>query len=312
MARGRFYIPQEVKDDIREHLKRALFKTVDEFDSAAEDEDVMTGHLGANLSTGSRPVYVPQGDPPGTWTWSLRYNKFRGRGPGATEKLVGADGIFELSVDAGYGSASKSMLFQSKMLDARDDRGLVEQCAKLTTWREAAAVFSYSPAGFQAFTLDSALSTDGDLVGARGVPLEDFLGGAFLDCVVGDTDLRYHAKPKLLTWTDTKQGRIAVRFETKHRLKIEVRHPSPLDFSLQGRNIISTNDLHKHRMDFSSHDLLTDPTTSVEENEKTARRRLAKVYHPDRWEGYPLEVRETMLSRSKEFNEALDTAPKKG
>jgi hypothetical protein len=30
------------------------------------------------------------------WTWSIDYTKFRGRGPGAAEKALGADGILEM------------------------------------------------------------------------------------------------------------------------------------------------------------------------------------------------------------------------
>ncbi len=106
MAKGDLNIPQLVRADMRARFASRIRKTNLEFDSSAEDEDVMTGHLGANLTTYARQVFVSDVELPGNWTWSLRYRKFRGRGLGATEKKLGADGIFELIVDGQSRAAS--------------------------------------------------------------------------------------------------------------------------------------------------------------------------------------------------------------
>jgi len=50
------------------------------FDSAGEDEDTVTGHFGALLQRGPVKVLVEESETKGTWKWSIRYSKFRGRG----------------------------------------------------------------------------------------------------------------------------------------------------------------------------------------------------------------------------------------
>jgi len=97
--RRRLYIPDEVKANIRAHLETAIQNTVEGFDSASEDEDTMTGHLGARLQVRVQRVMVPRpNEIPGEWRWAIKYYKFRGRGPAATERFLGADGIFELTL----------------------------------------------------------------------------------------------------------------------------------------------------------------------------------------------------------------------
>lgn len=52
MAR-RLYIPAQVLDAISTHLSTAVEKAIQGFWSANEDEDTLTGHLGACLRTGT-------------------------------------------------------------------------------------------------------------------------------------------------------------------------------------------------------------------------------------------------------------------
>jgi hypothetical protein len=305
MARGDINIPKQVRADMRRRFASRIKKTVDEFDSAAEDEDVMTGHLGANLTTHARKVHVPDLEIGGTWTWSLTYRKFRGRGPKATEKRLGADGIFELVLNGRGGPQVKSMLFQSKMEGSGDARGLVTQCAQLTTWREAAAVLSYGPDQFDAFTLDAALGAKGHLPTTSGVPLADFLADTFVGCEIGDTDLRYHADERMLTWRDTAGDRIATRFAAKHRLRISVKPPTFHWSDLHIANEISADEIAKHRMAVSDRNMLGLDWEASSAQAKRAQKSITKVYHPDLWQGWPDIVRDAMEARTKEV-QAID------
>ena len=300
VAKGDLYVPERVRADMRERMESRIVKTISEFESASEDEDVLTGHLGANLTTHARQVYVPSPELPGYWTWSLRHRKFRGRGPGATEKKLGADGVIELTLDSPSGSRSKSMLFQSKMEGSSGARGLVEQCAKLSTWREAAAVFSYGKHGFQALTLDATLAAKGDLVRAKGAALSEFLAETFVGCEVGDTELRYHVEEKMLTWIDAERRRVAARFAVKHRIKINVKPPSPARSALQGFDEISADEIAKHRMAVDDKDLLGVEWNATQTEMKAAQKAITKVYHPDMWNGWSDVIREAMEARTKE------------
>src|SRR5436190_19048543 len=142
-------IPDEGQQAIRARLTDALAQASGAFDSAAEDEDTLTGDLCGALRTPRRRVFVAQSvaEIPGEWTWSINYYKFRGRGAGAPENKVGADGIFELTVDYGAHSETKSLLFQAKV-EGKQPGLLLEQALKLSTWREAAFILVHSPDGF--------------------------------------------------------------------------------------------------------------------------------------------------------------------
>src|SRR5437660_420339 len=174
------YIPEAVKASISRHLYLTTARAVDGYLSASEDEDVLTGSLGASLRANTQKVLVTQDEINGTWTWSIGYYKFRGRGKNATEKLTGADGIFELIVTGPARSQKKSLLFQAKN-NWTNDIHLLEQSIKLSNWREAAFVLNYLPNQIEAYLLD-------DVVKSRGVksedvgsmPLADFLSRNFL------------------------------------------------------------------------------------------------------------------------------------
>ena len=197
--RRRVYIPEPVRTAIRAHVRERVEQSRGEFFSAAEDEDTLTGHLGARLQIPPQRVLLLEDELPGEWRWSITYKKFRGRGPKATETFLGADGIVELTVDSGFRIDQKTLLFQSKIGET-GGTDLVRQALKLSTWREAAAVFSYTPDRFAAFTLDDVLEHRGRLPAASGTSLGEFLADEFLECLVGDDELRYDAVRRELTW----------------------------------------------------------------------------------------------------------------
>lgn len=116
MARRNLYIPEEVKIKIREHISEKYKLSLDGYFSANEEEDTLTGDLGATLRIKNQKVFVRNSiaEIPGEWTWGIDYHKFRGRGPGATENKLGADGLFELTLELGRRVEKKHLCFNQK------------------------------------------------------------------------------------------------------------------------------------------------------------------------------------------------------
>jgi len=287
-------------------ISEAVADTLIEYESAQEDEDVLTGHLGSKLTTRRRVVMVEDAEVPGPWAWSLQYRKFRGRGPNATEKRLGADGIFELMLERPGRTETKSLLFQSKMAGS-GGTDLVEQCARLSTWREAAVVLSYSPDGIGAVSIDSALAARGALHRAVSTPLDAYLADLFIPCRVGDNDLRYFAQSRTLVWRTNTGEIVATRFPIKHRFRIEVKPPGQRERMPFIDREIPVSDIHKYRMEVRPDELLATNPGEPPANPKSAVRALSKIYHPDLFGAFSPEIRETVKVRMQEFNEAWQT-----
>jgi hypothetical protein len=307
-VRRNFYIPDEVQEAIRAHLRDAVAAARDEFFSSSEDEDSLTGHLGALLMTrGTQAVYAEtNAEIPGVWRWRITYNKFRGRGPGATERFVGADGIIELSLDwGGDQPQSKTMLFQAKIGD--DDRqGLTAQALKLSTWREAAAIFKYGVDAFSGYTVDEVLAAGGALRADRGRDLDSYLSDLFVPCHVGDDELQYDARRRLLSWRTLDQELVSARFALNHRIRMQVQPPAP-----QARHVdreIPPEAIHEHRMRATPEEMIRPvgpPPRRVPALE-TAQRKAQRLFHPDVYDSLDATVKSIATRRFQEVQNAAD------
>jgi hypothetical protein len=181
--------------------------------------------LGFALRIGEQTVSVG-GEVPGVWRWSIDYTKFRGRGKGAAEKVLGADGIVELRLNHGRGEERKTALFQAKKKWDVDTH-LVEQSIRLSTWKEAAFIINYTPARFEVFSLEDVLRSRGSRNHVPdGRPLEEFLVSSFIGCRVGDNDLFYNRTEKILIWKTRDGSVIAVPFRAKHQMRFNVKAPT--------------------------------------------------------------------------------------
>ncbi len=307
--RRRLFIPQQVKESISNHLRLAVAKAVDGYVSACEDEDTMTGHLGALLRIKNKRVTVPpeRQEIWGVWTWSLDYYKFRGRGKGATETYLGADGLFELSLNMGSRKETKSLLFQSK-LDWKTDSNLLAQSIKLSTWREAAFVINYTQKGFQAILIDDAIKSKGKYSENVGtVPLERFLDENFVACLIGDTDLKYDAISRKLFWRSMNGQVVCTKFHAGHRFRLNVnspRHKLHSDRTVDKE--ISPDEIHDHRMSATEEEILSLEGQHTEKGAKTARRTLALTYHPDKFNAIDEYLKSILNRRMGEVNEAYE------
>ena len=72
--RRHIFIPDAVKESISQHLYNGTAKAVNGYLSGHEDEDSLTGDLGASLRIGIQTVNVPEDqEVSGPWTWSITY-----------------------------------------------------------------------------------------------------------------------------------------------------------------------------------------------------------------------------------------------
>ena len=281
---GRIYIPNEVKESIKSHLKVAIENAENAYENACEEEDALTGQLGFSLKCKQKRVYVTslsdsKDVQPGVWKWSFKYYKFRGRGPKPTENILGADGIFEFGVQRGGNFRKKSLLFQSKN-DLENDKGLYLQAIKLSNWREAAFVINFTPKNIEAFQLDDVLKARGSRKRIQNVSsLYKVLSEQYIDCHIGDTDLAYDAQLHRLTWRDYDNKTINTKFNIKNRIRLKIIPPKYHNYDIGDE--IPNSEVYKHRMYVSDEDLFALGDSFTESELKKERNKYAIAYHTD-------------------------------
>lgn len=291
------YIPGHVKQAIVQHIDKAISKAVAAYGSAAEEEDALTGQLGFALRTSER---MADG-----WTWSIDYTKFRGRGPGATEKALGADGILEMRVQTVEGEQRKAALFQAKNAWKSDGK-LLEQALLLSNWREAAFVLNFTPTAIETFAID-------DVVRSRGLrsrvtrthSFTQFIADTFFPCTVGNPDLVYDQERKVLIWLADTGDRVGVPFAVRSRIRVNAKEWRRLP------RMIAVNELNEYRMFADPSDILAVSATPSADDIKKAKQSLALTYHPDKFHDLDALYREIAKRRMQEVNAAAERARKK-
>jgi hypothetical protein len=308
---GRLYLPDEVRSAIGNHLRQAIDATIEDYLSASENEDTLVGHFGGKAQIRNQKVMVDNPEVGGVWAWSIEYTKFWSHGGEATENLLGADGILRLAINYGERVEEKATLFQAK-IEGRSDRDLLTQCAKLSTWREAAFVLNFRDESIEAVTLDAVLrSSRSASRSLRGEALDEFFEQRFVPCKVGDPYLSYDAVRKVLKWRamdDRGQDRVvATRFRARHRLGVNVRAPRHGQ-STWSPPLIKTDDIYKYRMSATVEDIFDLQPGFTEKELNSKRKELADIYHPDRYVDLKptQEAAEILERRMQEFNSFVD------
>jgi hypothetical protein len=172
---------------ISRHVNRAVARAKRGYWSAFAEEDTLTGAVLSKLQARGRKVVVADQETSTShvWTWEIDYHKFRSKPKGAPEPVLGADAIFTIKLRRGQEVHEKSLLMQAK-IEAAVNSELLFQCAKLSTWREAAFVLNFSPEEFEAVTLDQVFRSAGRKERElHGKPLDDFISDDFLPCRIG-------------------------------------------------------------------------------------------------------------------------------
>jgi hypothetical protein len=298
------HIPPEVSQSIERHVVRAVRRALRAHRSGQEDEDTLTGQLGACLrTTQPRRVVVELDKVRRTWTWSLEYRKFRGRGPKATEKLVGADGIFDFVMTRDGEQTRKAALFQAKT-GSEDKQRLLAQCIRLSTWKEAAFVIQYGEKAYSVWDMNDAFNLAMGFGEPKDVPLDVFITEWFIACLVGDSELHYDVDKRSLRWRDTNGERVEASFSVKHRLGLRV--DAPLDGHFWHGSRIDAERIHEHRMEATDEELLGTGRYPTKAELKRAKREAAKRYHTDRFQHLTSAQQSILDLRLKETNAAAD------
>lgn len=209
-------IPEPVFASISNHVVHAAEEAAGGWTAGSDEEDTLTGDLGANLRTDwSNPIRTTNG----FWSWRIRYKKFRGRGRGAYEKGSGADGIVQVEATDGQATHIKGLLFQAKKVGRLDGRlaGQVERMEALATG--GSSIFEYGPDQYRAVDgreyLREIESQQPQAVAL--VPLGDFLAKAFLGCTSGLLGMYFDAVRGLLLLPDGTAHHVSLA----HRIGIE-------------------------------------------------------------------------------------------
>jgi hypothetical protein len=299
------YIPQEVKDSIKTHLNDSIARGLRGYESAFEDEDVLTGHLFGLMKIEEQSVIVSNVDIGGTWKWSIDYKKFGGRGKGATESIIGADGIFELSLFRNNEEIKKSLLFQSKIDWQNRDKKLYFQSAKLITWLGAVIIINYTQNEVETYSVDRVLATQGKKP-TEMKPLNQLLGDDFINCHIGDSDLKYDAFAKRLLWLDKNNNIVATKFNLNRRLKIKVIAPNRFPYQQERIDkIISNDEIRHHQLKTDLNNFNVNDAATLKDLRKV-QSQVSMAFHPDRHSALPQEQVDVFTDLMKYYNNEID------
>lgn len=313
MPRNDLNLPSQVTDSIRDYVTRAVAQAESGYTSAQEKEDAVTGALGEALRTKEdQLVNVTDSQVPGIWRWSISYANLGSGAIGSTESVVGADGVLEIRVGAAELDQQKCSLFQAKNT-RRKDAKLLSQCIKMSTWREASFVLSYSSAGYFAYQLDEVLSNKGSLAkAANGVPLASWIVDWFVGCRNGHTELFYDKTRRRLYWEKERtfetqsweERRVWVDFSPKNLIHIDV---SPPNWRWAKANEIVPESVSKNRLVVTPIEMfgLEIPFTRSQLRKRFAE--LLHTYHSDLSHGSDANLKSILDDRVYEITEANST-----
>jgi len=211
-------LPPPVYGAIERYLEERAQHATEGWAAGSDEEDTLTGDLGATLRTQGHFQIAANGD---TWLWQVTYKKFRGRGRGAFEKRSGADGIVQVEVTRGSEVHFKGLLFQAKKLGLLNGEleSQVKRMEKMAP--NGSAVFEYRPDSYRAISGHDYLENSSDQ--ASKAPklrtLGEFLARDFLSCKYGLRSMHYDASRGLLNLPDGTAHRVSLG----HRILIEAQ-----------------------------------------------------------------------------------------
>lgn len=217
-------IPSSIFSAVQHELRARCEFAEQGWNAGSDEEDTLTGDLGASLRRPWQDVFDP--DAHQKWRWQVTYKKFRGKGKGADEKLFGADGIFEIAVqDQRTGTRFvKGLLFQAKKKGDTRKKKLEEQAKHMERIVPGgAAIFEYGPSQYSAWdAIESAPDLTVADAGKRISRLGDYLANRFLTCKVGKLGIYYDAVGRSLVVPDETEGVRIVRARSGNRIRVEL------------------------------------------------------------------------------------------
>lgn len=218
-------IPDNLFDEIATHIREGIQHAERGYGAGSSEEDTITGDLGSSLRTRQTHSLQARGS---QYRWKLSYKKFLSKSRRSVEKLLGADGIFQIEYeDAATGMlVTKGLLFQAKNQWKSKDPKLASQAADMERLLPGgAAVFSYGPLGYKACNAARAVEAEGKsslVKNGELISLGDFLIGRFMECKSGTRGAYYDAERENLIVPRLGDGFDAQAFFAATRFRIEV------------------------------------------------------------------------------------------
>lgn len=197
-------VPRSIINEIKKHLKNASKEGEKGWEYANQEEDTLTGDYLGRLRTG-----INTRD---DWSWKIKYHKFRGRGKGAYEKKVGADGIITIEIQKNGIRETKSIIFQAKK---KGNNQTTNQLSKMkSTLPDGNMMIVFSPDGYFGETGDG-FTNDRNLKTRIG----DYLADVFVECKNGQWGVEYDGIKNELKTLE----RSIPSANINHKLSIEIK-----------------------------------------------------------------------------------------
>lgn len=172
-------------------------------------------------------------------------------------------------------------------------------------------MINYTPTAFYAYSIDAVLRSQGSEVETRNkLFLRDALTQHFLNCRVGNMDLRYDAITRKLTWRDHRGAVVATKFSIPHRIRLKIQSPNAME-PVAYEKLIPFNEIHDHRMQAEPEEMLAPLLSERPASIKSQKRSLSMTYHPDRYAPGDQLLRDLMTRRMQEINAAYDLVESK-
>lgn len=218
-------IPQGVFREVQAHLREGAAHAEGGWEAGSDEEDTLTGDFGASVRT---PGWVESRDDGARWQWRITYKKLRGRGRDAPEKVIGADGIFQIEVRP-FGTSvviPKGILFQAKKYQGSSRSDLIPQVEDMERVAPgASAVFEFGPNGYFGVSGREILVTrqlDPDRVPHPERRLGSYLADEFLPCEAGLRGMYYDPfRGNLFVPLAGGEVRV-VQISVRHRIALQV------------------------------------------------------------------------------------------
>jgi hypothetical protein len=141
-------LPPHLIDFLRDRYIAGVATAEASFGESRADEDALTGALGQALSM---PKPIVFSDASGQYAVRVSYQKLRGRGLNAPERLYGSDGLFQISVtdDSGRVLRRKGLPFQSKVNWRGRSKSLAAQSKDMQRSTGEGLVVDYTERGYR-------------------------------------------------------------------------------------------------------------------------------------------------------------------
>lgn len=186
-------VPKGVLRRLQAHFAEKILEAVDRYPLNAADEDSLTGALGHALSIPNPMVVTAfKGT---TFSIQIESYKISGKGPGAPESRIGADGIIQITVRIdGNAVFAKGLPFQAKKAERCRFNDFAEQAETMFQTSGTGIIIRYGPEAYDALDVREFLKPQESAISQSAPGFSDLgsmLGGAFLDCHIGAVGLSF-------------------------------------------------------------------------------------------------------------------------